>query len=406
MKTILKTICVILACATFFTACANIIEDQIPSNTGNNAGSSSVNETDNTVVTTSADVPDVSSTDKYIDEKIWKDLEIIERVNVHIILREPERLPEDTIEDAIEKLKRGEDPIIYDLKTLLINSAVDASEYMQQLRAAQLKTTKNLYNSYSSEIIKNANLSVIVYAFDNSAEILARISYDEAVALSKMKEVKRINYQFVLQRSIVDDPDVPFYQTDRYKELFNEAPDYCWYGFKNWEDGWIDSDSPAYYATGMKPGEMIWYRVDAENVYINPSDTVYGLNCMIGIKDKWLWALEEGMSDEWIRFATPEEVEYELENMEKHGFTVLNIYVGEPQQTDMGTSEFKEVPGHNKVLVLATLDTLQSYVPTSDKVFLAFENGCLDFDGKGYYPDFIYAYENYCHAKENGTLLK
>ena len=48
MKTILKTICVILACATFFTACANIIEDQIPSNTGNNAGSS--NKTDSAPV--------------------------------------------------------------------------------------------------------------------------------------------------------------------------------------------------------------------------------------------------------------------------------------------------------------------------------------------------------------------
>ena len=68
MKTILKTICVIIACAMLFSACDSIIKGPIPSNTGNNAGNSSVNENGNTVVTTSADVPDVSSADKYIDE--------------------------------------------------------------------------------------------------------------------------------------------------------------------------------------------------------------------------------------------------------------------------------------------------------------------------------------------------
>ena len=397
MKTLIKTICVIIGCAMLFSACANIIEDPIPSNTANNAGSSSVNETENTVVTTSADVP----ANPLIDEKIWKELENNERVKVTIIFKEPEKtIPEDSLEIAIEKINRGETPVIYDLKKLLAGSDIDTKSVTQQLISAQRQATSSLYQNYNNGLIERLNISDPSFISHYAPLIIAAISYDEALLLSQSKEVLQINYN---STEVIDDPDVPFYQTERYKELFSEAPDYCWYGFNCWITEFIIYYSPASLVYDLQPCEMIWYRVDAENVYKNPDDTVYGLVCKIGIKEKRSGTVEEGTPDEWIRFATPEEIELETENMKKQGFTILAESIADPfylEDLDI------EIPGSNTVLVLATLDTLLNYVPMSDNVFVAFENGAIDYRGGEYRVTQKNAYKAYLYEKNAGALIE
>ena len=192
------------------------------------------------------------------------------------------------------------------------------------------------------------------------------------------------------------DPDVPFYQTELYKKYIDAdketyfSSDYCWYGFEQWikmfavganyANLWLCSCEE--FAKGE---QKTYYNVIEGDIKDNPGDTVYGLHCHMEIlvdddetisPDQEEYAPYSCRFDKYSRYLSVSELEVEIENMKKHGFIILKAeapvfrYVDEIDGIPFNSYVFEK---EDVIYVAGTLDTIKSYVPTSEKVIIGFE---------------------------------
>ena len=203
--------------------------------------------------------------------------------------------------------------------------------------------------------------------------------------------------------------DTPVFGSEEYRELFSEAPDYCWYGFYSYNWEYVAPFSWGVYLPAIDHNDYPSIYQPYNIVKTLPEDTLYGLRVLvtIDVKEEFLkaigWDPEEPFyREDFYAFASPEHKAKEVENLKAQGFIILDDRLNNYKSYFYSSTVDPEIESvhddfitfFGEIFVAGTYEMIKNYTPSSENIVVVFGNEDLNYmtNPAGYPKNRYYAY--------------